>query len=510
MGVKNIEFEANQGNIESLVKLGRIYLEGMDVDQDYKKAKECFEKAAESNNAQAYTFLAHMYANSLGVTADESKVVEYYLKAYELGDLYASYALCFIYRKGLYGVDKDESTALDYVIKASNGGIPAAKYEHAFLLDKQAKKLAKSEDPQDKTKAEEIKKQSLDLYKDAAKKDYAPAKYALAIKELDKEDEKSNKEAFNLLDSAKDSELPYVYYALAYLYDEGLGCKKDYFKSFEYYNKAYNAGYKKAVMNVAYAYLLGAGCPQNYKKALDMLREAVNGGIQEANYYAGLCFEYGLSVEKDIDKALDLYGIAQQAGFAPAMLRIGQICDPYYGLGIDPNAAVTEYKLAVDYGSVDAEVEVLKLDYKDDPSKFDEILKYADEENSKVAQEFVGTIYLDEADEKHDEKKGLEYLKKSADAGFIYAAQKLVKYAKEKEDKALEAKYEDMLTVLGVPKVYFERARALKDEGEVERSIFWYTMAGLTTKKPENVQKAEDAIKEAFKKNDNGTWSKVE
>ena len=509
MGVKNIEFEANQGNIESLVKLGRIYLEGMDVDQDYNKAKDYFEKAAESNNAQAYTFLAYMYANSLGVDKDDAKVVELYQKAYELGDLYASYALGFIYRKGLYGVDKDEAKALDYVEKASNGDIAAAKYEHAFLLDKQSKKLFKSADPQDKQKAEEMKNQSISLFRDSAKKDYAPAKYALAIKELDKDDENSAKEAFKLLDSAKDSDLPYVYYALAYLYDEGIGCKKDYFKSFEYFNKAFNAGYKKAAMNVAYAYLFGAGCAQNYKKALDMLREAVNGGIQEANYYAGLCFEYGLSVEKDMDKALELYGIAQQAGFAPAMLRIGQICDPYYGIGIDPTAVETEYKLAVDYGSFEAEAEMLKLAYRDDKSKFDEILKYADE-GSKVAQEFVGTIYLDEQDEKHDEAKAIEYLKKSADAGFVPAAKKLVKYAKEKEDKVLEAKYEDMLTVFGVPKVYFERARALKEEGEVERSIFWYTMAGLTTKKPENVEKAENAIKESFKKNDDGSWSKVE
>ena len=320
MGVKNIEFEANQGDIEALVKLGRIYLEGMDVDQDYNKAKDCFEKAAESNNAQAYTYLAYMYANSLGVDSDTAKVVELYQKAYDLGDLYASYALCFIYRKGQYGVDKDEDKALDYVLRASNGGIAAAQYEHAFLLDKQSKKLLKSVDPQDKQKAEEMKNQAFALYKDSANKDYAPAKYALAIKALDNNDENSAKEAFKLLDSAKDSELPYVYYALAYLYDEGLGCKKDYFKSFEYFNKALNAGYKKAAMNVAYAYLFGAGCAQNYKKALEMLREAVNGGIQEANYYAGLCFEYGLSVDKDIDKALELYGIAQQAGFAPAML----------------------------------------------------------------------------------------------------------------------------------------------------------------------------------------------
>ena len=510
MGIKNIEFEANQGNVEALVKLGRIYLDGMGVDPDYKLARNYFEKAAESQNATAYSFLAYIYANSLGVNYDEAKVIEYYEKAYELGDAFASYALCFINRKGLYGKDKDEEKALEYVLKGSQEGLAPAKYEHAFLLDKKSKKMLKSEDAQERTKAEEMQKESIALYTDAAKKDYAPAKYALAIKDLDAKDKKKDKEAFDLLDSAQDSGLPYVYYALAYLYDEGIGCKKDYFKSFEYFNKSYQSGYKKAMVNIAYAYILGAGCPQNYKKALDLLREAVNGGITEANYYAGLCYEYGLSVDKDIDKAVELYGYAQQMGFAPAMLRVGQICDPYYEIEDNLEAALTQYKLAVEYGSKDAEVELLKLSYNEDKTgKLEEIKKYA-EEGSKVAIEFLGKLCLDETEEMHDEKKGIDYLKKAADMGSVAAAKRIVKYAMEKEDKKLAAKYEDMLRVLGVPKSYFERAKLLKEEGEIERSVFWFTMAGLTTKKEENVQKAEDAIKNSFKKDDKGNWSAIE
>lgn len=508
MGILNIENEANNGNVEALVKLGRIYLEGMGVEPDYKKAHNYFVKAAKEQNAAAYSYLAYTYANGLGVEKNDEKVVSYYQKAYELNDVYASLALCIISRRGLYGQDKDEKQALEYITRASNTGFGPAKYEHAFLLEKQAKKLQASEDAQDKQKAKTLSDQAMTLYREASQKGYAPAKYALAIKYIDSNDAQKNKDIFTLLDAAKESGAPYVYYALAYAYDFGIGCNVNYAKSFEYLNKAYDAGYKKAGMDIAYAYLLGAGCPQDYKKALDLLREAVNGGIQEANFYAGMCFEYGLSVDADIQKAIELYGYAEQAEYVPAILKLGQIYDPYYKLGADADGAKEEYESAAAKGSIDAQAELAKMNFENDKkTEFDKLKKFADQ-GSAVALEFLGKLYKDGNGVNQSNDKALDYFKKAADKGMLFAAKEAIEIAEEKNDKATLSKYGDMLNGFGSPKAYFARARELEDLGDADRAVYWYSMAGLTTKKQENTDRAEGAIKEGFEKGQNGTWSK--
>ncbi len=506
MGIKNIEYEAEQGNAEALVKLGRIYLGGLGVDVDYKKAHNYFVRAAKEHNAQAYSFLAYTHAFGLGVDYDEEKVIELFEKASELNDDYASFALGFIYRKGLFGVDKDEEKSFEFAQKSSNGGFGPGKYEYAFLLEKKASKLLKSQDPQDVKKGEELTAQVMDLYKASADLNYAPAQYALAVRYINQNDAKKDKEAFDLLNKAKEANYSLAYYALAYMYDNARGCEQDFYKSFECYEKAYDLGYKKAVLDIANAYIFGLGVQQNYKDAIDLCREAVNGGIQEANYYAGLCFEYGLGVDEDLDKAIELYGYARTAGYEKAILKLGQIYDPYYDIGADEDGAREEYELLLDYGSLDGEAEILKLDLEEDKAKKIEELKGLAKQDSAVANEVLGTIYKDGNGVDQDTKQAIEYYKKAASLGSNKAVKELIGIAKLNSDKKLEVEYEDKLAILGTPKKYFERARALVDENEIERAAFFFAMAGLTTGKEENRQKAIDILKFKISKNQNGTW----
>ena len=507
MGIKNIEFDANQGNAEALVKLGRIYLSGMGVEVDYKKAHNYFVKAAKEQNAQGFTYLAYTYAVGLGVDVNEEKAVSYFEKASELNDLYASFALGFMYRKGLFGLDKDEAKALEYSQKAANGGFAPAKYEQAFLLERQAQRLKKSKDPLDNKKGDELKSQYMSLYKAAADANYAPALYALAIKYLD---EKKDKEAFNLLEKAKEANYAIAYYALAYLYDTGRGCTQDFYKSFEYYEQAYELGYKKAVLDIANAYLYGLGVSQNYKTALDVCRDAVNGGIKEANYFAGMCFEYGLGVDQNYQKAIELYGYAKVAEYEPAILRLGQIYDPYYGLGGDEAGAREEYEILADNGNIEGKAELLKLDFDKDKAANLKALEELAKDGSSVANEFIGTLYKDGNSVAQDTKKAIEYFKKAAGFGSKKAIKEIVEIAKLNSDKKLEIEYEDKQSLFGSPKKYFERAKLLKDENEIERAAFWYATAGLSTIKEENRQKAVDVLKTKITKNQSGKWESKE
>ena len=52
---------AEQGNATAQFDLGYFYDNGLGVEQDYKKAKECYEKAAEQGNATAQEYLGYIY-----------------------------------------------------------------------------------------------------------------------------------------------------------------------------------------------------------------------------------------------------------------------------------------------------------------------------------------------------------------------------------------------------------------------------------------------------------------
>lgn len=63
-----------------------MYYAGLGVEQDYAKALEWFEKAAELNYTTAVHNIGYMYQEGLGVEQDYDKALEWYEKAVELGD----------------------------------------------------------------------------------------------------------------------------------------------------------------------------------------------------------------------------------------------------------------------------------------------------------------------------------------------------------------------------------------------------------------------------------------
>jgi tetratricopeptide (TPR) repeat protein len=66
--------------------LGFLYANGQGVVQDYVKAREWYEKAADSGNALAMTNLGVLYANGLGVAQDFVKARELFEKGAAQGD----------------------------------------------------------------------------------------------------------------------------------------------------------------------------------------------------------------------------------------------------------------------------------------------------------------------------------------------------------------------------------------------------------------------------------------
>jgi SEL1 protein len=75
---------AKQSNIDSLVKMGDYYLEGIGTSHDQEKAAACYQAAAETlASAQAYWNLGWMHENGIGIDQDFHLAKRFYDQALE-------------------------------------------------------------------------------------------------------------------------------------------------------------------------------------------------------------------------------------------------------------------------------------------------------------------------------------------------------------------------------------------------------------------------------------------
>jgi uncharacterized protein YdaT len=83
-----------------MTNLGLLYGDGHGVPQDYAKAREWYEKAAEAGAAQAMTNLGVIYENGQGVPQDYAKAREWYEKGAGAGSAQAMALLAVLYGTG--------------------------------------------------------------------------------------------------------------------------------------------------------------------------------------------------------------------------------------------------------------------------------------------------------------------------------------------------------------------------------------------------------------------------
>ena len=91
--------DANQGDIEAIVDIGKAYARGEYVAQDFKEAIKWFCKAAESGHAEAQLNLGVFYCHGWGVECDYAEAVKWFLRAAEQGNAEAQYNLGVCYEK---------------------------------------------------------------------------------------------------------------------------------------------------------------------------------------------------------------------------------------------------------------------------------------------------------------------------------------------------------------------------------------------------------------------------
>ena len=232
-----------------MFKLGKMYYDGTGVEQDYKKAYECFENAFRHNYMQCANILGDMYLNGLGTGKNYEKAFACYeesSKGYGDAAKVAKYKLAYLYENGL-------GCQLDYIkaksLYQSVLTLPEAKLAYKNLLEKGLGVTAS------------------DYYKEAYSA-YNGKNYSEALKWFEKSSKLGNNDATSMLGN---------------MYYNAYGVSRDYVKAREYWEKAALNGDSAATGNLSLLYYYGYGVQVDKAKAKQYLEKAAALGSKWAS-----------------------------------------------------------------------------------------------------------------------------------------------------------------------------------------------------------------------------------
>ena len=303
---------AAHGNAQSMFSLGQLYANGFGVAQDYVKAREWFEKAADKGYASAMNGLGSLYENGQGVAQDYVKAREWYEKAADEGDVNAMTNLGWLQANG-FGVARDYVKAREWYEKAADEG-DADSMTKLGLLYANGQGMA-----QDYVKARE-------WFERAADKGYTTAMTNLG-----------------------------------WLQANGFGVARDYVKAREWYEKAADRGYASAMTNLGWLQANGFGMAQDFVKAREWYEKAAQNGDAGGMSNLGQLYDNGQGVAQDYVKAREWYEKAAQNGDAGAMTNLGWLYEHGRGVAQDYVKAREWYEKAVDKGDASADANLKQL-----------------------------------------------------------------------------------------------------------------------------------------------------
>jgi len=216
--LSDLRWRAEEGDGKAQFLLGRIYMAGLVVSQDYQQAAKWYERAAKQGLAEAQFRMGFLYEQGKGVPRDYTRAVEYYRAAADQGHGTAANNLASLYLHGL-GAPKNIGTALKWLqFSAEHGDAVGQCNLGTFYFDGKA-----------------------------VPKDY--------------------KEAARWFRAAAEQGFPAAENNLAFLYFTGEGVVQDYGEAFEWMSRAAEQGYARAQINLGDLYIEGKGAPLDYVTA---------------------------------------------------------------------------------------------------------------------------------------------------------------------------------------------------------------------------------------------------
>lgn len=139
---------AEEGDVDSALSLGYIYLYGTDdIEADYQKAFHFYKLAADKDSPIALNNLGSLYFSGIGTEVDYQKASELFSKAAQKGNADAAVNLAFIYLSS--GKKQHFEQAVDLFEQAAQSGNQTAKfmlgyaYYKGFVVDQNLREAVK-------------------------------------------------------------------------------------------------------------------------------------------------------------------------------------------------------------------------------------------------------------------------------------------------------------------------------------------------------------------------------
>jgi TPR repeat protein len=355
------------------------------------------------------------------------------------------------------------------------------------------------------------KKDALILYDKESRNDnpFAQASlaklYFMAWGALEDKEEASHltNKSLSKLESYKDiDDKGWAYYNLAYLYNNGIGIKKNEKTSYEYYKKAKLKGNFAALNNLASFYEEGeANVKKNIAKAIELYEKSFNYSNKKYHTPAknlGRIFSDTEYEEYSNEKAFYWYEIAAKLGNKDAMYYLGKMYSKGNYIKRDDVKAFDWYEKSMEKGNENAKFQVAYaynngIGVKKDLKNAVEL--YKDLKNDTTALNNLGIIYEYGGKDdfgfevKKDEVKAVEYYEDSIEKGGSYAFDNLGElylFGTRSIDKNYEKAYS-----------FFSRGEEKGDKNSLSRLGYMYRN-GFHVRK--DIDKAIIYYKEAAKK----------
>jgi TPR repeat protein len=330
---------AEQGDADSLNKLGWMCEAGFGVERDQARAVNWFRQAAERGHLEAQFNLAAKYDNGEGVSQNHAEAARWYRLAAEQGLADARFFLAQALESG-EGVPRNTDEAIDWYILAAEQGHRSAKlslWRHAlderYLPEDEIEKVfverlgVEMQHPLAEYKyayrlfvGEGVPKNcelALNLYKKSANKGFYPARaHLLMIYSLRFEGVGSIEADPAWKKQKMDPEISGV--KPRWMYLEPGQSDVEAVSKFREHRLRSEGGDEDAISELACDYYFGRGTVLNHVRALEWLLKGVANNDVYCHYLLGYMLSLGISTPRDEEKALLHLKKAAKAGHVSA------------------------------------------------------------------------------------------------------------------------------------------------------------------------------------------------
>lgn len=415
-----------------------------EIEPDFIRAKNEFERAYEGGNPLAAYGLGEMYLFGRGVEIDTERAELYFresLTAFQKSitnlpdqsegnfDLkaYLQYRVGKQFSRG-YGTEKNNQVAATYFEKSNtsyakfslaglyyNGDGVEKDYEKAFKLYKEASDDLSQRMPYADLKVAKMYENGIGTVADAAlsEKYYKRAFEGFMVEENKQPDHQ-------------------IEYQLGTMLYSGKGCERNVSKGIAYLENAAKQKNIYAQYKLSTIYIK-EGDQENIRKAIEWLEElAISGKHSMAQYSLGMLYVDQDGTEYNLQKGIDYLKMSAEQDNEYAQYQLGKIYINPSNQGWDLGLGIQYLNQAAEHDNEYAQYQLGKIHIDSKSEYYDmglgiQFLKQAAEKGNEYAEYQLGKIYIDSKSEYYDMGLGIQYLEQAAEKGNKYAEYQLGK-----------------------------------------------------------------------------------